>query len=121
MLGQFGAHPLGLGALLVDLVDRYHDRHLGRLGVVDRLLGLRLDAVVGRDHDHSQVRDARAARAHRGERLVAGRVQERDRLAAVAHLVGADVLGDPAGLAGGHLGLADRVQQTRSCRDRRGP
>ena len=27
------------------------------------------------------------------------------------HLVGADVLGDPPGLAGGDLGLADRVEQ----------
>ena len=52
-----------------------------------------------------------AAGAHRGERLVAGGVEEADRLAVVVDLVGADVLGDPAGLAGGDLGLADRVQQ----------
>ena len=111
VLGHLGAHALGLGALLVDLVDRHDDRHFGRLGVVDRLLGLRLDAVVGGDHDHRQVGHAGAARAHRGERLVAGRVEEGDLLAGVAHLVGADVLGDAAGLAGDHLGLADRVEQ----------
>ena len=40
-----------------------------------------------------------------------GRVQERDRVVAVVHLVGADVLGDAAGLARGHLGLADGVEQ----------
>ena len=111
VLGHLGAHALGLGALLVDLVDRDDDRHFGRLGVVDRLLGLRLDAVVGGDHDHREVGHARAAGAHRGERLVAGRVEEGDLFAAVADLVGADVLGDAAGLAGGDLGLADRVQQ----------
>ena len=32
---------------LVDLVERDHDRHLGRLRVLDRLDGLRHDAVVG--------------------------------------------------------------------------
>ena len=110
-LGHLGAHALGLGALLVDLVHRHHDRHLGGARVVDRLLGLGLDAVVGGDHDHRQIGHARAAGAHRGERLVAGRVEEGDLLAAVVHLVGADVLGDAAGLPGHHLGLADRVQQ----------
>ena len=34
-------------------------------------------------------------------------------MVAVVDLVGADVLGDAAGLAGGHLGLADRVEQRR--------
>ena len=77
-LGHLGAHPVGLRALLVDLVDRHEHRHARLLGVVDRLLGLRLDAVVGGDHDHRDVGDLRAAGAHRGERLVAGRVEERD-------------------------------------------
>ena len=71
VLGHLGAHALGLRALLVDLVDRHDDRHFGGLGVVDRLLGLRLDAVVGGDDDHREVGDAGAAGAHRGERLVA--------------------------------------------------
>ena len=111
VLGHLGADPFGLGALLVDLVDRHDDRHFGRLGVVDRLLGLGLDAVVGGNHDHRQVGHARATGAHRGEGLVAGGVEEGDLLAAVVDLVGADVLGDAPGLAGDHLGLADRVQQ----------
>ncbi len=79
--------------------------------VVDRLLGLRLHAVVGSDHDHREVGHARAAGAHRRERLVARRVEEGDLLLAVVHLVGADVLGDAASLARRHLGRADRVQQ----------
>ena len=78
-LGHLGAHARGVGALLVDLVDRDEHRHLGCLRVVDRLLGLRLDAVVGGDHDHRDVGDLGAARAHRRERLVARSVEERDR------------------------------------------
>ena len=110
-LGELAAHAVGVGPLLVDLVDRDHDRHAGGLGVVDRLARLRHHAVVCRDHDHGDVGDLRAARAHGGERLVAGRVEEGDGVAVVAHLVGADVLGDAARLARGHLGLADGVQQ----------
>ena len=42
---------------------------------------------------------------------MAGGVQEGDGLAAHVHLIGADVLGDAAGLAGDHVGVADIVQQ----------
>ena len=111
LLGQLAAHAVGVGALLVDLVDRDHDRHAGGLGVVDRLDRLRHHAVVGGHHDHRDVGDLGAAGAHGREGLVAGRVEEGDRVVVVVDLVGADVLGDPARLAGGHLGLADRVEQ----------
>ncbi len=43
---------------------------------------------------------------------MAGGVQERDGLAVDLHLICADVLGDAAGLTGGHMGVADIVQQT---------
>ena len=112
-LGHLGAHAVGRGAFLVDLVDRDDDRHVGRLRVVDGLAGLRLHAVVGGDHDHGDVRRLGAAGTHGGERLVARRVEEGDRLAVLVDLVGADVLGDAAGLARGHLGRADGVQQRR--------
>ena len=78
-LRHLGAHARRVGALLVDLVDRDEDRHVGRLGVVDRLVGLRLHAVVGGDHDDRDVGDLGAAGAHGGERLVARRVEEGDR------------------------------------------
>ena len=84
---------------------------LGRLGVVDRLDRLGHDPVVGSHDDHRDVGHLTAAGAHRRERLVARRVEERDHVAVVAHLVGADVLGDPARLAGGDLGLADCVEK----------
>ncbi len=42
---------------------------------------------------------------------MARRIQEGDGLAVHLHLIGADVLGDAAGLAGRHGGVADGVQQ----------
>ena len=113
-LRHLRADAVGLRALLVDLVDRDDHRHLGGLRVVDGLARLRLHAVVGRHHDHRDVGDLGAAGAHRREGLVARRVEERDDLVVGrVDLVGADVLGDAAGLARGHLGLADRVEQRR--------
>jgi hypothetical protein len=44
---------------------------------------------------------------------VARRVEEDDALAVVLDLAGADVLGDPAALAGGDLRRPDRVEQAR--------
>ena len=102
VLGELRADPVRVGAFLVDLVDRHHDRHAGRLRVVERLGGLRLHAVVGRDDQDREVGGLRAAGTHGGERLVTRGVDEGD-LALFAvdlggHLVGTDVLGDAARL-----------------------
>jgi hypothetical protein len=117
VLGELTADLGRVGALLVDLVDGHHDRDLGGLRVVERLDGLRLDAVVGRDDQHDDVGDLGAAGAHGGERLVARGVDEGDladaALDGVVHLVGADVLRDAAGLALDDVGRADRVEQQR--------
>ena len=69
--GELVADPVGLGALFVDLVDGDQDRDVGGARVVDRLFGLRHDAVVGGDDDHGDVGDLGAAGAHRGEGGVA--------------------------------------------------
>ena len=111
--GEIAEHPVGVGVRQVDLVHRDDDRHLGRAGVRDRLLRLRHDAVVGGDDEDGDVGHLRAAGAHRRERLVAGRVQERDLPAVDGDLVRADVLGDPARLGLDDLGVADRVEQRR--------
>src|SRR6478752_3352284 len=115
VLGELLADLVGVGPLLVDLVDRHHDRHVRGLGVVDRLHGLRHDAVVGGDHQHHDVRGLRTAGPHGGERLVARGVDEGDQPFVVAQvggdLVGADVLGDAAGFLVHHVGAADGVQQ----------
>ena len=111
LLGQLLVHAIGVGVVLVDLVDRDDDRHLRRPCVLDGLDRLRHHAVIGRhDQDH-QVSDLRAAGTHCGEGLVTRRVDENHRMAVRRlDLVGADSLRDAAGLAGGDLGLADRVE-----------
>ena len=111
VLGQLLEHAVRVGARLVDLVDRHDDRHARRLGVVDRLDGLRHDAVVRRNDQDRDVGHLRAAGAHGRERRMARGVQEGDLLVVYLDAVRADVLGDATGLALGDLGLADRVQQ----------
>ena len=54
-----------------------------------------------------------AAGPHGGEGGVARRVDERDAVVLPDDLVGADVLGDAAGLAGHDVGRADAVEQQR--------
>ena len=51
---------------------------LGGARMVDRLHRLRHDAVVGGDDEHDDVGHLGAARAHRGEGGVAGRIDESD-------------------------------------------
>ena len=82
VLQQFLADALGLGVGPVDLVDRDDDRHLGRLGMADRLDRLLHDPVIGGDDQHDDVGGIGAARPHRGKGLVAGRVDKGDLLAA---------------------------------------
>src|SRR4029453_9622326 len=115
VVGQLLADLLRVGVRLVDLVDGDHDRHLGGLGVVERLDRLRHDAVVSGDDQHDDVGDLRATGTHRGERLVTRGVDEGDRTLVVLQLgddlVGADVLGDAAGLARHHVAVAQGVEE----------
>ena len=78
--------------------------------MVDRLDGLGHDAVIGRDDQNRDIGHVRAAGTHRGEGLVARGVQEGDDAVIALDLVGADGLGDTAGLTLGDIGLADGVQ-----------
>ena len=78
---QLLLHAVGIRRRQIAFVDGDDDRHLRRFGVIDGFDRLRHDAVI-RGHDqHRDVRDIGAARPHLRERLVAGRVEERDRLA----------------------------------------
>jgi hypothetical protein len=113
--GQLLTHLGGVGAVLVDLVDRDDDRHASGLSVVERLHRLRHDAVVGRDHEDRDIGHLGTAGAHGGERLVARGVDEGDgalvALVLGPDLVRTDVLRDAAGLARNDVGVADRVEQ----------
>ncbi len=84
--------------------------------MVQRLHGLRHDAVVRGHHQHGQVGDLGTTGTHGGERLVARGVDEGHRtfaaLVLVHDLVRTDVLGDAAVLALDHVGLADGIEQT---------
>ena len=85
-----------------------------RARVLDRFDRLRHDAVVGRDDEHDDVGRLRAARAHRRERRVARRVEERDdALVGRLDVVRADVLRDAAGFARRDFRAADVVEQRR--------
>lgn len=76
LLRKLGANPIRIRRALVDFVDRHHDRHARRARVLDRLDGLRHDTVIGRHHEHHDVRRARTTSTHRGERGVAWGVEE---------------------------------------------
>ena len=77
----------------------------------DRLLGLWHDAVVGCDHEHSDVGHLRASGAHRGERFVTGSVEESDLSIVDSNLIGADMLSDAAVLRFRNAAFSNRVQQ----------
>ena len=111
VLRQLLEHPVGVGLVAVDLVDGHDDRHVGRVGVADGLDGLGHDAVVGGHHQDHDVGHLGTTGTHGREGLVAGGVDERDRVALPLDLVGADVLGDATGLAGHDVGRADAVEQ----------
>ena len=78
-------------------------------GVINRFNRLRHDAVVGRNHQHNDVGDIRAARAHSGERGVARSIDKRNLVAVVIDAVRANVLRNPAGFASCDARLSNRV------------
>ena len=112
-LGKLPQHALHVGVGNVNLVQGHNYRRLGRPGVVDSLLGLRHDTVVGGNHQDHDVGHLGAAGPHGREGLVARRVQERHAPLAEIDVVGADVLRDAAGLPFDHLGRTDVIQQAR--------
>ena len=79
--------------------------------MVDGFLRLRHHAVIGGDHQHHDVGNFRAARAHARERFVARRVDEHDPAIARVHFGRADVLRDSAGFSRGDFGFANGVEQ----------
>lgn len=114
-LGQLTTDLGRVRALDVDLVDRDHDRHVGRLGVVQRLDRLGHHTVVGRHHEDRDVGRLGTTGTHGGERLVTRGVDEGDLALFVVDLsrdlVRTDVLRDTAGLTRDDVRLADGVEE----------
>ena len=100
-----------IGFRQVDLVDGHDDRHVGRLGVVHRLNGLRLEALCRGDDQNDDVGQVCTAGAHVRESRVSRGVDERDRLAVVSDGRSADMLRDRPGFLRRHMGVADGVLQ----------
>ena len=105
---------------MVGFIDSDDDRNLGVVRVVQGFHGLRHHPVVGGHHQDDDVGHVGAAGAHGAEGGVARRVQKSDLLnlpfafgMRKGNGVCADVLGDPSGLPGGHIGFADDIQQRR--------
>ncbi len=127
LLHQLLLDAVGLRVGPVDLVDRDDDWDVRGLDVRDRLFRLRHDAVVRGDDENRNVRDLRAACAHRSERFVTRRVHERDLAIVSLDRVRADLLRDAARLAGRDVCLPNLVEQgrlavvdvTEHCDDRR--
>ena len=110
VFGQLLLDALGIGLGLIHLIDGNDDGNTGLLGVVDGLDRLRHDTVIGGDDQYGNIGDLCTAGSHRGESGVAGGIQEGDGTAIHLHLVSTDVLGDAAGFAGNHAGLADGIE-----------
>src|SRR5690606_40820951 len=83
----------------------------GGLRMADGLDRLRHHAVVGGYDQNDDVGDVGAPGTEGGERLVTGGVDERDLASVHLDLIGTDVLGDAAFLTGGHVGLANPVEE----------
>ena len=120
VLGQLLPHAPRVGGGQVAFVDRHNDRGARGLGVIDALNGLRHHAIVGGHHEHDKVGHICAARTHGTKGCVAGRVEKCDGLKTFLVFrmgdingVGADVLGDPTGFAGNHIGVSNGVEQRR--------
>ena len=126
--GELFLDFVGIGMGLVNLVDSEDDRHTGCGSVVDSFDGLRHDAVVGSHDDYDKVGNLRTTGTHSGKRLVTGSIEE-GYVAAIGelHIIGADVLGNTAGLTGDDISLTDVVEKrglavvdmTHDCNNRR--
>ena len=70
--GKLLFDAVGVGVGLVNLVQGHDHRHVRRMNVGIRLARGGHHAVVRCHHQHGNVRALRPARAHGGERLMAG-------------------------------------------------
>ena len=113
VFGELLFHAVRFGIRLVDLVDGHDDGEFVLFQIFDDFFGLGAHAIVSRHDQDGDVSDREPAFAHGGKGFVSRRVDECDELFVLLHLIGADMLGDAAGFASGHVGLANRVEEGR--------
>ena len=109
--GQILLYAVRISAFLIHLIDGNNDRHASRAGMVDGFNSLGHHAIIGGNHQHSDIRRLSAAGAHGSEGLMAGGIQESNGAAIEVDGIRADMLRNAARLARGDVGLADIVQQ----------
>ena len=111
-VGQVFPDLVRICAGLVYLVDGKHHGHSCRLGMGDGLFGGRHHGVIRGNDDNGDIRHLGSTGTHSGESLMSRRIQE-SYLAAIfqSHAIGSDMLGDAAGLARYHVGIANKVEQ----------
>ena len=120
--------PLRIRSIPVYLVDGHDDGHPRGFGMVNGLHGLGHNAVVRSHHQDNHVRHLGASSTHGGECLVTRGIDEGNLPAVAGDRIGADMLGDAAGLPLCDAALADGIQQAGLAmihvahnRDHRGP
>ena len=79
--------------------------------MMDGLLGLRHDAIIGCHHQDDDIGSLGTTRPHGRERLVTRRIQKGHHATRCFDVISTDVLGNPTGLTRCHTGFADMVEQ----------
>ena len=115
VLSQLLADLAWIRAFLVDLVDRYDDRDIRCLCMVESFDRLRHHAIVSSNDEDRDIGDFGTTCTHRGEGFVTGSVDEGDRsfdsVMCVMDLIRTYVLCDATGFTLDHFGLTDRIEK----------
>ena len=111
VLCQLLLYSVRICAGFIDLVDSNYDLDIGCLRMVDRLDGLRHNAIIRCYNEYGDIRGIRTTHTHGRESFMTGRIEECDTAAIDRNAVGTDVLCDTAGLALCHMGMTDLVEE----------
>src|ERR1044071_2109037 len=108
----------GIGVGMIGFIDGDDDGDLGGLGVAEGFEGLGHDPVIGGHHQHHDIGDIGSAGAHGAEGGMTRSVEKGDLLQLAFAFgmgdgdgIGADMLGDAAGLFCGDVGFSNDVQE----------
>ena len=100
---------VNVGGRLINLINGHQKRNFSRLNDTISFDGLRLDAIVGRYYQDSDVSDLGAAAAHSSKSFMTGSINKSQGSVLADNLVGTNVLGDAARFTGHDVSAADRI------------